>query len=66
MGVGEDLELHVTRLEHEALDVYSYQFHPEAREQFAKRAGIAPAEIDDRLRADSRRVLDGFRQRCEA
>ena len=53
-------------LEHESLEVYSYQFHPEAREEFAARAGIAEVEIDDRLRKDSRAVLDGFRGRCDA
>lgn len=52
-------------LEHETLEIFSYQFHPEAREEFAARSGIATAEIDARLRADSRRVLDGFRRRCD-
>ncbi len=53
-------------LEHETLEIFSYQFHPEAREEFAERSGIAVAKIDARLRADSRRVLDGFRRRCDA
>ena len=52
-------------LEHETLEIFSYQFHPEARDEFAVRSGIAEAEIDASLRADSRRVLDGFRRRCE-
>ncbi len=52
-------------LEHETLDVFSYQFHPEARDEFAARNGIAEAEIDASVRADSRRLLDGFRRRCE-
>jgi len=52
-------------LEHEALEIFLYQFHPEAREEFAARSGIAVAEIDARLCADSRRVLDGFRRRCD-
>ncbi len=52
-------------LEHETLEIFSYQFHPEARDEFAVRSGIAAAEIDARLRADSRRVLDGFRRRCD-
>ena len=52
-------------LEHETLEIFSYQFHPEARDEFAARAGIAAAKIDARVRADSRRVLDGFRRRCE-
>jgi len=50
----------VDGLEHVSLPLFSYQFHPEAREEFAGHSGIDPAQIDDRLRADSRRVLDGF------
>jgi GMP synthase (glutamine-hydrolysing) len=53
-------------LEHESLEVFSYQFHPEAREEFAARAGIAEAEIDERLRQDSRTVVESFRTLCEA
>ena len=54
-------------LEHDSLDIFSYQFHPEAREQFATRSGIiAAAEIDANVRADSRRVLDAFRQLCQS
>ena len=53
-------------LEHETLEVFSYQFHPEAREQFAARAGIPETQIDAAVCADSRRVLDAFRHRCEA
>ena len=52
-------------LEHETLEIFSYQFHPEARDEFAARNGIEEAEIDASVRADSRRVLDGFRRRCE-
>ena len=47
-------------LEHETRPIFSYQFHPEAREEFAERTGIGESEIDERLRADSRRVLDAF------
>jgi GMP synthase-like glutamine amidotransferase len=47
-------------LEHRALPIFSFQFHPEAREEFAGRAGIAPELLDDRLRRDSRRVIDAF------
>jgi len=54
----------VDGLEHESLPVFSYQFHPEAREEFAGNAGIDEREIDDRLRADSRRVLDAFLTRA--
>ncbi|NIM01418.1 MAG: hypothetical protein GTN89_11345 [Acidobacteria bacterium] len=53
-------------LEHEALDIFSYQFHPEARDEFAARNGIDVTAIDATLRADSRRLLDGFRRVCAA
>lgn len=52
-------------LEHESLNVFSYQFHPEARDEFATRNGIDAREIDATLIADSRRVLDAFRGVCE-
>ena len=47
-------------LEHRELPVFSYQFHPEAREEFAQRGGIETARIDDRLRSDSRSVIRAF------
>ena len=53
----------VDGLEHEALPISSYQFHPEARDEFAGRAGIAVDSIDDRLRRDSRGLIDRFLQR---
>jgi len=53
-------------LEHESLEVFSYQFHPEARDEFAERVGIPVTEIDERLRRDSSLILDAFRRRCEA
>ncbi len=49
-------------LEHRALPLYSFQFHPEAREEFARHAGIDEARIDARLRDDNRRLLQAFRQ----
>jgi len=52
-------------LEHDTLEIFSYQFHPEARDEFAARSGIPEAQIDARLCSDSRRVLDQFRRRCE-
>ena len=55
----------VDALEHERLPVYSVQFHPEAREEFARHAGFDEAAIDQRLRADSSRVLDAFRRQVE-
>ncbi len=51
-------------MEHERLPVFSFQFHPEARDQFAKRAGLAPSSIDDRVRGDSRKLLGAFRDLC--
>jgi GMP synthase-like glutamine amidotransferase len=54
----------VDGLEHEELPIFSFQFHPEAREEFASRSGIDPALIDERVRSDSRRLLAAFRQRA--
>lgn len=56
----------VDGMEHEALPVFSFQFHPEAREEFAGRAGFDPALIDDRLRHDGQLVLAAFRERARA
>ena len=47
-------------LEHEELPLFSFQFHPEAREEFARRAGLCEQLIDPALREDGRRVLSGF------
>ena len=47
-------------IEHEEFPIFSFQFHPEAREEFARRAGIGMTAIDDRVRADGRRVLGAF------
>jgi GMP synthase-like glutamine amidotransferase len=51
----------VDGLEHETRPVFSYQFHPEAREEFADRAGIDRALLDDRLHDDSEALLAAFR-----
>lgn len=48
-------------LEHPELPVYTFQFHPEARLEFARRAGIPPGEITAGLRRDSSRLLRAFR-----
>jgi GMP synthase-like glutamine amidotransferase len=53
-------------LEHRELPVFTFQFHPEAREDFANSAGMDPGLIDERLRADSRRVLDAFLDRVRS
>ena len=47
-------------LEHQTLPIFSFQFHPEAREEFVERVGLAPELVDDRLRRDSRRVIEAF------
>jgi GMP synthase (glutamine-hydrolysing) len=56
----------VDALEHESRPVFGCQFHPEAREEFAGFAGIDPASIDERVRRDSRLVLDGFMRAVRA
>ena len=48
-------------LEHAELPAFTFQFHPEARDEFAGRAGIEPREIDSRLVRDSSRLLAAFR-----
>jgi GMP synthase (glutamine-hydrolysing) len=53
-------------LEHERLPVSTFQFHPEARDEFAIRQGLAPGLIDARLVDDSDRVLEAFRRRVLA
>jgi GMP synthase (glutamine-hydrolysing) len=53
-------------LEHRDLPIFSFQFHPEAREEFAERVGIDVSRIDHRLRADTQRVLAAFRRRVRA
>lgn len=53
-------------LEHDRLPVFTFQFHPEARREFVARRGLDPAAIDDRVVADSDRLLDAFRRRVLA
>ena len=53
-------------LEHRTLPIFSFQFHPEAREEFARRAGLPLASIDSRLRRDGGRVLAAFLERVRA
>lgn len=53
-------------LEHRELPIFSFQFHPEAREEFAERSGIDVARIDERVRSDSRGVLRAFRRQVLA
>jgi hypothetical protein len=52
--------IEIDGLEHERLQIFTFQFHPEAREEFADHIGIDPGLIDDRLRADSLKLLSAF------
>jgi GMP synthase-like glutamine amidotransferase len=54
-------EVEYDGIEHERLPLFGFQFHPEARTAFAASAGIAPTEIDERLRRDSAELLSAFR-----
>ncbi len=51
-------------LEHCELPLFSVQFHPEAREDFALRQKIPAAAVDARLKADTTRLLEAFCQRA--
>jgi GMP synthase-like glutamine amidotransferase len=50
-------------LEHRALPIFSFQFHPEAGREFAVHAGIEVGQLDETVRRDGQRVLDAFRER---
>ncbi len=52
----------VDGFEHARLPVFGFQFHPEARGDFLRNAGLDPRAADARLVADSRRVLDAFQR----
>ena len=51
-------------LDHEELPLFTCQFHPEARTEFAASAGIDPAAIGDELREQSSAYLSAFRTVC--
>ena len=51
-------------LDHETLALFTCQFHPEARTEFAAAAGIDPEAIDDELREQSSAYLSAFRRLC--
>jgi GMP synthase (glutamine-hydrolysing) len=53
-------------LEHVDLPIFTFQFHPEARQDFARSSGFDPELIDERLVADSQRLLGAFRNLVEA
>ncbi len=48
-------------LEHERLPIFSFQFHPEAREEFLVRRHVDPAGLDARAIEDNRHLLAAFR-----
>ncbi len=51
-------------IEHVELELFGVQFHPEARDEFARSASIDPTEIDARVIADGRRLLAAFQSRA--
>lgn len=53
-------------LEHVDLPIFSFQFHPEARDDFARTAGFDPQAVDRRVREDGQRVLGAFRERVRS
>ena len=50
-------------MEHRDRPIFSFQFHPEAGEEFALHVGIPVEGLDARVHDDSRRVLEAFRAR---
>jgi len=53
-------------LEHESLPIFSFQFHPEGRDEFAGHAEIPREDVDEVVRRDGRRVLGAFRELVKA
>jgi len=51
-------------LEHRRLPITTFQFHPEARDEFARRQGLTASAVDARLIRDSDLVLEAFRRRA--
>ena len=52
----------VDGLEHRELPIFTFQFHPEARDVFAARRGLDLSLVDDRLGADGDALLGAFRE----
>lgn len=53
----------VDGLEHEEFPVFTFQFHPEARPDFARRVGVPLEDLDTRVLEDSRRLIGAFHRR---
>jgi GMP synthase-like glutamine amidotransferase len=53
-------------LEHEKLPIFSFQFHPEAGEEFAGHVGVDPALLDVEQQGDSQLLLGTFRDLVRA
>ncbi len=56
----------VDGLEHLSREIYTFQFHPEARVEFAKRRGLSAECVDARLERDGSALLGAFRARALA
>jgi GMP synthase-like glutamine amidotransferase len=53
--------IEVDGMQHPDRPIFTFQFHPEAGDEFASHAGIDPARLDARLEGDSRFLLGAFR-----
>ncbi len=47
-------------LEHRSLPIFTTQFHPEAREAFARRQGITPEAITTEVKTDGDHLISSF------
>ena len=60
--IGARPESPIDALEHETRPIFSVQFHPEAREDWLRRRGVAPESADPRVWRDGRALLESFRE----